>query len=460
MVLAGVLLYATVCAQGLAPKKTIIAGEVVNYAKGENSLTVNFNDPLEDKRYVEDLDKTGGMFNTAWDCAFFQNHTVRLGNGKFMDVFAAPGDSVFVSIDMRNGKVVFAGDNAELNQEKFEATFLDGRLGRPHSLKSHDASAEEYREELMVALNEFRGYLDRSEMSDALRDWVWREHIFLVPNALWSEDGVWNESEAMWDIFSGEPFDIYDPRNFEATMFGNHLSMCASLLMKIGNVGREDVGGMIAITHEKMHKGLTRDMTLYRALRYMLEDNPALHDKKEIDAVFADPIFAERLGQIVAHANSRPVMATQGKITLNGTSYLAGDKIETLPDGVKLMGYLHEKYAGKVIYIDVWATWCGPCLNQMKYAPALHEYFEGKDVVFVNLCMACEVETWLPTIARHNIGGENYFMSGDTALFNDEQKIYGYPTYIIIDKTGTLHNTDIPWPSNTTGTIEIINALL
>ena len=49
-----------------------------------------------------------------------------------------------------------------------------------------------------------------------------------------------------------------------------------------------------------------------------------------------------------------------------------------------MRGYITSlaPHKGKVIYIDVWGSWCGPCREEMKHASAIKESLKGKDVVF------------------------------------------------------------------------------
>ena len=122
---------------------------------------------------------------------------------------------------------------------------------------------------------------------------------------------------------------------------------------------------------------------------------------------------------------------------------------ETLPvPEADVLRYLKDRYPGKVIYIDVYATWCGPCLEEMRYTLALHEEMQGKDAIFVNLCLQSAVSNWMKLVRKRSPGGENDFFTDDaTKLFMGTYRLSGYPSYLLMDRQGRLVTTTAARPS-------------
>lgn len=112
--------------------------------------------------------------------------------------------------------------------------------------------------------------------------------------------------------------------------------------------------------------------------------------------------------------------------------------ITSLEDAVK-------PFKGKVVYIDVWATWCGPCLKEFQYLPTLKEKAHNMDVVYlyISIDRPEERKKWEKTIAYHQLKGYHLLVNEKlgkslyTELGNERQ-ILGIPCFVIIDKTGKI----------------------
>lgn len=134
----------------------------------------------------------------------------------------------------------------------------------------------------------------------------------------------------------------------------------------------------------------------------------------------------------------------------------------TLPDQTNVMDYITEKYKGKVIYMDLWAAWCAPCMAQFKdYSPKMHDAYQGKDVVFVNICFESPDDKWKEAIDGYNIHGENYSVpAGQGQAILAAFGLNGFPSYMIFDKEGKLITNKAPRPSSLDEAKAIIDPLL
>lgn len=109
-------------------------------------------------------------------------------------------------------------------------------------------------------------------------------------------------------------------------------------------------------------------------------------------------------------------------------------------DGKKIFSAIMEKYKGKVVYVDFWATWCGPCLSGIREIASLKEELAGEDVVFVYITGTTSPEgTWKNSIP--DIQGEHFRLSGDEwNMLCQEFGITGIPHYALVGKSGEIIN--------------------
>lgn len=104
---------------------------------------------------------------------------------------------------------------------------------------------------------------------------------------------------------------------------------------------------------------------------------------------------------------------------------------------------------GKVVLVDVWATWCGPCKKEIPSLQKLEEEMKGKDVEFVSISVDVEKdkEKWLKMVKDDKLGGTQLFASGWSDI-TKHYKINAIPRFLVFDKEGKIVTVDSPRPSD------------
>lgn len=130
--------------------------------------------------------------------------------------------------------------------------------------------------------------------------------------------------------------------------------------------------------------------------------------------------------------------STKAQIEMNKTK--AGFKVHQVDktEGEELFDSMIKKFKGKVIYVDFWATWCGPCISGMRKIKPLKEDLKNEDVVFLYITNPTSPEgTWKNSIV--NIKGEHYRVTQDEWNYlADTFKISGIPHYALVNKEGKV----------------------
>jgi thiol-disulfide isomerase/thioredoxin len=108
-------------------------------------------------------------------------------------------------------------------------------------------------------------------------------------------------------------------------------------------------------------------------------------------------------------------------------------------------------FKGKVVYVDVWATWCGPCLAELPFLKELEKKYHDSGVVFLSVSTDKDADRgkWLAMLKEKEMGGIQVF-AGDKARVHiiDPYKITGIPRFILVGKDGNLASDNAPRPSS------------
>ena len=110
-----------------------------------------------------------------------------------------------------------------------------------------------------------------------------------------------------------------------------------------------------------------------------------------------------------------------------------------------------EDLRGKYVYVDVWATWCGPCKREIPYLKELTSDYKGKDIAFVSISIdeSKDYDKWIAMLADKEMEGIQLFSDKDwKSDFVQAYAIEGIPRFILIDKDGKIISADAARPSD------------
>lgn len=108
---------------------------------------------------------------------------------------------------------------------------------------------------------------------------------------------------------------------------------------------------------------------------------------------------------------------------------------------------LINKFKGKVIYVDFWASWCAPCRAEMPASKKLSEKY--KNIEFIYISIDKNFDTWSRAFSKEGLVDNNYLaLNYPDALFFNDIQLETIPRYLIYNKKGQLINSNAPNPNS------------
>ena len=143
------------------------------------------------------------------------------------------------------------------------------------------------------------------------------------------------------------------------------------------------------------------------------------------------------------------VMALQNKyleiqqrdITKSGILKSNND-VANMSDGEQILRKLTEPYRGRLVLLDIWGTWCGPCKAALSHSQEEYERLKDYNLVYLYLANRSPEDGWKNVIKEYNVTGENvvhYNLPADQqSAVEHFLQVHSWPTYKLIDRDGKV----------------------
>lgn len=447
---------------------TIVCGKIINQTnESPKVITIQTCNPLSDEeRFASRIDSTG-EFRAAFEMLWGHSFTISYDH-QCVNLYADVSDSIYLEIDAtkfherKKEALVFSGNNSQKNNE-FSQTMNDLSGIVIPTFKDFKIPLEDFIKILETDNNRINDSIAHYCHERNISQWTQRlvQKMSLYSLANYAIDYKGRNTQEALEFYDQPIFDIFNPNNFSNMMFSYHVDAFRirmirnDSLMTIYSKNRDVIG------FEKrgcdllyaLPKSLCRDVMLYSFYK-KIEGGTFEIDK---NGFTNELIYAKVLDLRKIKMSIELPKINSGK---GAFFWSPNGKIENIKN-FSLEKLIKEKYSGKVIYMDIWATWCGPCRTEMTPAREIHKLYHDKDVVFVNICMKSTQEAWAKMIGNGEVEGDNYFFDDDLSSEASASLLSsGYPTYIFIGRDGKIRTKQAPRPASVSLVCEDIDKLL
>ena len=164
-------------------------------------------------------------------------------------------------------------------------------------------------------------------------------------------------------------------------------------------------------------------------------DNFGVKDITELDNLYSTYVKNASLLASMQAKKDRWDLSLPGKMSPDFKAEDIDGNVYTLAD-----------FRGKYVYIDMWATWCGPCRRELPYLKALEEKFADAQIVFLGLSIDKDKQAWEEMVRAGEMTGTQLYL-GLQSKFQEAYRIEGIPRFILIGKDGRIISNDMTRPS-------------
>ncbi|MCC5919245.1 MAG: TlpA family protein disulfide reductase [Cyclobacteriaceae bacterium] len=376
-----------------------------------------------------------------------------------LQLYLLAGDSLHIIYDPENedNSLQFSGDRAAEN------TFLRTRIKMMNELGINDLPSlmkmeyADYAAQLDSAFDEMNNLISKASSEEQLDEaFVEKEKAFLkykrlsmdvmYPNyhayfAQKSPDEVEYPKDELEKRKESVPTDrvsYLDIAEYEELMLNRLESLIMSIMERdsLEMTANNMYGKMITAADSLFDNQRMKDHFSYYGVNALLEYRGPVH---------SDELVREFLERNQTAIYKKSIEQSKEKWEPISPRKDVPDMTFTNIDGkeVKL-----SDLRGQLVYIDIWATWCGPCIAEHPYWDQLKEDYADQPIHFLTVSIDNTRDPWEKMVADKNMEGLQWFAEGAwKSELATHFKVNGIPRFLLLDEEGKIIDPSAERPS-------------
>ena len=439
----------TACGSGANKNGVALEGTLATDSIQDFVLSYAADGDIQNYRYINITRDEKGHFEIADSLipAGGVHATLMADDHGFFGVWIEPGKTAVAEISGTPStglKVSYSGDNADVN-ELFNdiTTTYDIMVYTPQ-----DPSEAMTKDEAMARLNKDRERINAkvATLSDADKRDYYAKYAELLSDRMEGfviEDNAYaSDAEPLDDPDYQALIAKVDPNLDQALETGMIYVWLHNATRGMDATSVEGNVAQLKLIDEKITNPRTR-----KALYHNVPNSFFAYYKPTPEAAAE---FMKAYGEM---AKDYPEFIDHYTMVAQGVKEIkTGDKVSYDPTLQTVDGKtckLSDLY-GKLLYVDFWATWCGPCCKQIPHLEKLVEKMKDvKGVEFVSISCDTDVDAWKAKVAKDNPQWPQYiFAPGEGDKFMGAMNITGIPRFMLFAPDGSILMPEAPMPSD------------
>ncbi|MBO7557434.1 MAG: TlpA family protein disulfide reductase [Bacteroidaceae bacterium] len=446
------------------PKKDLRTGFTDNgYRDGDSVTIIGWLKDMPQEEWQK-----GGEFRVSWNSIITDEQEVFFAKmdslGRFMlrfpiintsevwldehrtDVMsvAEPGETYFFLYDYKTGQKLWMGSNVRL-QNELQAYPSDGHHDRIDFSQGGKVDAMDFKAQTDNTRAQSEAKLQKTitehpTLSQRYIDYVEGEYQiiqaesmmqakYFMPGFKLPQEYVDYVGKEFWKKAS-KPYTLYDDFPY---FMNNYLEYF------LPDQGNDDI--LQAMLDSVGCEYPLRDIFFAHMFYEMIDGVRQPLDSLVLDHVEKHLVKMQQALAVLKNLNDKYV-AIQKRSLSDTANLKSADEVADMSDGEKILRKITEPYRGKLILLDIWGTWCGPCKEALSHSQEEYERLKDFDLVYLYLANRSDDESWKNVIKEYNLVGDNvvhYNMpeSQQSAIENFLQ-VHSFPTYKLIDRDGSV----------------------